>query len=64
MLAHNQGALLNVAQLARNVGIDARTAARYVDLLVDRLLVRRLAPWHTNVGKRLVRFRRCPLVSR
>jgi predicted AAA+ superfamily ATPase len=55
MLAHNQGGLLNVSQLARNVGIDGRTAARYVDLLVDLLLVRRLAPWHANVGKRLVR---------
>jgi uncharacterized protein len=55
MLAHNQGGLLNVSQLARNVGIDGRTAARYVDLLADLLLVRRLAPWHANVGKRLVK---------
>lgn len=55
MLAHQQGGLLNQSQLARNVGIDARTAARYVDLLADLLLVRRLAPWHANVGKRLVR---------
>lgn len=55
MLAHNQGGLLNVSQLARNVGIDGRTAAGYVDVLVDLLLVRRLAPWHANVGKRLVK---------
>ncbi|HEX9695879.1 MAG TPA: ATP-binding protein [Actinomycetota bacterium] len=55
MLAHNQGGLLNVANLARNVGIDARTAARYVDLLVDMMLVRRLPAWHANVGKRLVK---------
>jgi uncharacterized protein len=55
MLAHNQGGLLNVSQLARNVGIDGRTAAGYVDLLVDLLLVRRLTPWHANVGKRLVK---------
>lgn len=55
MLGHHQGGLLNVAQLARNVGIDARTAAGYVDLLVDLLLVRRLPAWHANVGKRLVR---------
>jgi predicted AAA+ superfamily ATPase len=55
MLAHHQGGLLNVAQLARNVGVDARTAASYVDLLVDLLLVRRLQPWHANLGKRLVK---------
>jgi len=55
MLAHRQGAPLNVAELARNIGIDAKTAARYADLLVDLLLARRLPPWHANVGKRLVK---------
>lgn len=55
MLAHHQGGLLNTAELARNVGVDGRTAASYVDLLVDLLLVRRLPPWHANVGKRLVK---------
>lgn len=55
MLAHAQGGLLNTAALARSNGVDPKTALRYVDLLVDLLLVRRLAPWHTNVGKRLVR---------
>lgn len=55
MLAHHQGGVLNVSQLARNVGVDGRTAGSYVDLLVDLLLVRRLAPYHANVGKRLVK---------
>ncbi len=55
MLAHQQGGLLNVAQLARNLGVDAKTAHSYIDLLCDLLLVRRLQPWHANVGKRLVK---------
>jgi uncharacterized protein len=55
MLAHLQGGLLNVANLARSLGIDVRTTGRYLDLLVDLLLVRRLTPFHANVGKRLVR---------
>lgn len=55
MLAHQQGGLLNVAQLGRNLGVDARTAHGYIDLLCDLLLVRRLMPWHANVGKRLVK---------
>jgi predicted AAA+ superfamily ATPase len=55
MLAHHQGGLLNVAQLARNVGVDQRTAAGYMDLFVDLLLVRRLPAWHANGAKRLVR---------
>ncbi len=55
MLAHDQSTLLNAATLARGLGIDGKTVARYFDLLVDLLLVRRLPAWHRNVGKRLVR---------
>lgn len=53
MLAHRQGAPLNVADLARNLGVDSGTASRYCDLLVDLLLARRIQPFHANVGKRL-----------
>jgi predicted AAA+ superfamily ATPase len=55
MLAHRQSALLNAAELARGLGVDGKTVASYLDLLVDLLLVRRLEPWHANVGKRLVK---------
>ncbi|HZC16087.1 MAG TPA: DUF4143 domain-containing protein, partial [Caulobacteraceae bacterium] len=55
MLAHNQGELLNAANLARALAVDGKTVARYLDLLVDLLLVRRLPPWHSNAGKRLVK---------
>lgn len=55
MLAHNQSQLLNVAMLARSLAIDGKTVARYLDLLVDLLLVRRVQPWHGNAGKRLVK---------
>ncbi len=55
MLAHNQAGLLHVAQLARNVGVDAKTAASYIDLLTDLLLARRLPAWHANIKKRLVK---------
>lgn len=55
MLAHQQGGLLNAAALARALAVDGKTVAGYLDLLVDLLLVRRLAPWHGNVRKRLVK---------
>ncbi|MBI5505074.1 MAG: ATP-binding protein [Deltaproteobacteria bacterium] len=55
MLAHSQGGLLNVSKLAASLVIDVRTLNRYLDLLVDLLLVRRLVPWSGNVKKRLVR---------
>lgn len=55
MLAHNQGELLNAAKLAAALGVDGKTVARYLDLLVDLLLVRCLKPWHSNTGKRMVK---------
>jgi uncharacterized protein len=55
MLAHQQGGLLNAAQLAGSLGVSGATIARYVDLMVDLLLVRRLPPRLSNAGKRMVR---------
>ncbi|MEO0429866.1 MAG: ATP-binding protein [Pseudomonadota bacterium] len=55
MLAHNQGTLLNASQLARNLSLSAPTVTSYIDLLCDLLLLRRLRPYHANVGKRLTK---------
>jgi predicted AAA+ superfamily ATPase len=55
MLAHRHGELHNAATLAQALDLDGKTIARYVDLLVDLMLVRRLSPWHANLGKRLVK---------
>jgi len=55
MLAHEQGGLLNAARLAAGLGVSGQSVVRYLDLLVDLMLVRRLPPWHVNAGKRLVK---------
>ncbi len=55
MLAHEQGTLLNAASVAGAIGVSGQTVGRYLDLMVDLLLVRRLQPWVKNTGKRLVR---------
>jgi uncharacterized protein len=55
MLANQQGGLFNAAEIARALGVDGKTVATYLDLMVDLLLVRRLEPWHSNIGKRLVK---------
>ena len=55
MLAHEQGGLLNAAKLAAGLGVSGQSTSRYLDLLVDLMLVRRLPPWHANTGKRLVK---------
>jgi uncharacterized protein len=55
MLAHLQASVINVSQLARNLSLDTRTVSSYIALLTDLLLVRQLQPWHSNVGKRLIK---------
>jgi uncharacterized protein len=55
MLAHQQGGMFNAAALARALAVDDKTVAAYLDLLVNLLLVRHLAPWHGNTRKRLVK---------
>lgn len=55
MLAHQQGQTINLSKLAGSLGIDGKTARRYLDLLEGLYLVRSLPPWTSNAGKRLVK---------
>jgi predicted AAA+ superfamily ATPase len=55
MLAHRQGSLLNASELARSLDTSTQSVTRYIDLLCDLLLVRRLTPFLPNVGKRLIK---------
>ena len=55
MIAHQQGGTINISELARGIDVSVTTANRYLDLMVDLLLVRRLRPFAFNTGKRLVK---------
>ena len=55
MLAHLQGSIANFSQIGSSIGLSGQSITRYVDLLVDLLLVRRLAPYHANIKKRLIK---------
>ena len=55
MLAHNQGQTFNAASFARGLDVNGVTIGRYLDLMVDLLLVRRLPSWTSNLGRRLVK---------
>lgn len=54
-LAHHSGQLLNFSQLAGQVGLDDKTARRYIGLFEHLFLVRRIEPWFRNPLKRLVK---------
>jgi predicted AAA+ superfamily ATPase len=55
MLAHSQGTNINASKLAANIDVSSVTIARYIDLLVDLLLVRKIRPYTVNIKKRLVK---------
>jgi len=55
MLAHTQGTMLNSSRLTSGLSVSSPTVTTYVDLLSNLLLVRRLMPYHKNIGKRLVK---------
>ena len=55
MLSHLQGSVFNAAELARSLGVSVPSVNRYTDTLVDMMLLRRLQPYHVNVGKRLIK---------
>jgi len=56
MLAHLQGQMFNASALGQALGgASHSTTTRYLDTLVDTLMVRRLEPHRVNLGKRLVK---------
>jgi len=55
LLAGRAGDLLNLQELARDAGISVNTAKDWISLLETTFVVFRLAPWHRNTSKRLVK---------
>ena len=56
MLAHLHGQVLNASQLGLALGgVSYHTVNRYIDILCDAFMVRRLMPYGANLGKRLVK---------
>ena len=55
MLAHLHGQLFNASAVANSLDVSAPTVNRWLDHMVGALLVRKLEPFHTNLGKRLVK---------
>ena len=55
MIAHLHGSIFNASHLARSLETSVRSVNRHIDLLCDLFLVRKLQPYRTNIGKRLVK---------
>jgi uncharacterized protein len=55
MLVGVHGNQLNTSDLARSLGLSVPTIQHYLDFLENAFLIRRLAPYFVNIGKRLVK---------
>lgn len=55
VLAHHSGQLTNFTQMGGQVGFDDKTTRKYISILEQLFLVRRLEPWFRNQLKRLVK---------
>ena len=55
MLCHYHGQVMNYAEFARSFGISDMTVRRYLEILEGTFMIRLLRPWHTNIGKRIVK---------
>jgi predicted AAA+ superfamily ATPase len=55
MLAHYHAQIWNGSEIAASLGIAPNTARAYLDALEQTYMIRRLQPWHANLGKRLVK---------
>jgi hypothetical protein len=55
MLSHYHGQIWNASEFARSFGVAHTTVERYLDVLTDTFMVRRLQSWHENIGKRQVK---------
>lgn len=55
VLAHHSGRLTNFTQIGGQLGLDDKTTGRYVAILEQLFLVRRVEPWFSNRLNRLVK---------
>lgn len=55
LLAHRSAGLANYSALSRDLALDDKTVKAHIELLQQLFLIRRLAPWSTNLGARQVK---------
>jgi len=55
ILANHSGQLTNFTQIGGQIGLDDKTTSKYIGILEQLFLVRRVEPWFRNRLKRLVK---------
>lgn len=53
MVAHYHGQAWNASEIAGSLGVNYKTAQRYLDILTGSFMIRSLPSWTENLGKRV-----------
>lgn len=56
LLSAQTGGLLNVNQLAKNVGVEVKTLNHYLDILENTFIIKLVKPFFTNPKKELIKM--------
>lgn len=56
MLCHYHAQLFNASELSRSLAVSDKTARAYLNILSGAYVIRVLAPWHENIGKRQLKM--------
>jgi predicted AAA+ superfamily ATPase len=55
MVAHYHGQTWNGSEIGGSLGVSHHATRRYLDALTGSFMLRQLAPWAANVGKRVIK---------
>lgn len=53
MIAHYHGQIWNASEVAGSLGLNYKTAQRYLDILTSAFMIRAMPAWTANLGKRV-----------
>lgn len=63
LLAYRTASLLNINNLAQELGVQRETTEKYLSILERLFLIRRLPAWHRNHAKRLIKSPKIHIVD-
>ncbi|MCE2893768.1 MAG: ATP-binding protein [Flammeovirgaceae bacterium] len=55
MISSSNGSVINYSSLSKSLGVSVTTIMKFVDILEDTFMVRRLTAYHHNIKKRIVK---------
>ncbi|MFW6024769.1 MAG: ATP-binding protein [Candidatus Woesearchaeota archaeon] len=56
LLAHQSTNMLNISKLSQDIGLNRVTLSKYIDILEDTFVIKRISPFHKNLKSELTKM--------